>query len=210
MSHREPIVFASMIWQPNAASKHFSTMYNAAWVERLYRGFERNTTRPFEFHLWVDSFDYEFDVPVTLHKIDDDVPNYSSFIQPFELNRPMILVGLDTVITGNIDALVDYCFEADMICLPNDPFMPVRSCNGVALIPVGHAWVRETHNGENDMEWLRAHPHARIDTVFPGAVKSYKGYVREHGLTDERIVFFHGLEKPHELTGVDWIGEHWR
>lgn len=207
----EPIIFATMLWRPNAESRDFSRMYNETWVDKLYRGFKRNTTRPFQFHVWVDRDDYAFESPVVTHRISDDPPGYSSFIQPFELDRPMILVGLDTVITGSVDDLVDYCFTGSRVALPDDPYRPSRICNGVALIPRGFRWVYDTHDGENDMEWLRGIPYARLDGLFPGACQSYKVHVKPRGEPgDARIVYFHGKEKPHELPGVAWIAESWR
>jgi hypothetical protein len=122
----------------------------------------------------------------------------------------MILVGLDTIVTGPVDHLADYCLQADTIALPRDPYMPARACNGVALIPEGQQHVWRNHRGENDMEWLRAQDHVFIDDLFPGQVQSFKGRVRDHGLEDTRICYFHGEQKPHQLPDVPWIAEHWR
>lgn len=204
------IIFATMIWDANGASKSFSSMYNEEWIEKLYRGFERNTTYDFEFHLWTDR-DRDVGVPVVQHRIKADPPTYAAYIEPFALGAPMILVGLDTVITGNVDPLVNYCFSDNPVALPLDPYRPSRVCNGVALIPAGCAYIYDRHDGHrNDMEHLRDMPHLHIDSLFPGLVRSYKCHVKGADLTDERIVYFHGLEKPHELDGVEWIGEHWR
>lgn len=142
-------------------------------------------------------------------------------VQTFELDEPTILVGLDTVITGNIDHLADYCFTAKKIGLPRDPNRPYMACNGVTLIPAGQAHVWTRHNGENDMAWMRRQPHDYLDDLFPGHVRSWKGSevpahdgsglpgVRETGLRDCRIVYFHGNAKPHQLTEA-WLLEHWR
>ena len=125
----------------------------------------------------------------------------------------MILVGLDTVIVGNIDHLATYCLEKDMIALPRDPYCPERSCNGVALIPEGQHHVYRNWHGENDMEWLRQQKHAFIDDIFPGQVLSYKVDVKKKNNDqlpeNARIVYFHGDYKPHELTDLPWIKQHW-
>lgn len=138
-----------------------------------------------------------------------DQPSYADCIEPYGMNVPMILVGLDTVITGPINHLAEYCLTADRIALPRDPNRPEICCNGVALVPAGQKAVFDEWSGENDMAWLRARHHAFIDDLFPGQVVSYKGHVKKNGLGDARIVYFHGQEKPHELTDQPWIREHW-
>jgi hypothetical protein len=47
-----------------------------------------------------------------------------------------------------------------------------------------------------------------IDDLFPGQVRSYKGHVRQNGLGDTRICYFHGELKPHQID-EPWIREHW-
>lgn len=184
-------------------------MYDNSWVEKLYRGFSRNTTYPFEFVCYTDKI-RDFEEPdIKQILLKDDVPGYGSCIQPYELGTPMILVGLDTIVVGNIDHLIDYCFEAEKYALPRDPYKPSRACNGVALIPWGHHLIAELHSGENDMDWVRRFPHNFIDDLWPGHVLSYKGTVKKIGLGDARIVYFHGEEKPHQLS-QPWIEDNWR
>lgn len=203
------ITVATLLWSPNDKSLAFSTMYDEAWVERLYRGFARNLTRPFRFVCYVDR-PRNFAEPIDQRQIASAKPGYADCIQPFEMGVPMILCGLDTIITGNIDHLADYCLTADRMALPRDPYHPSRSCNGVCLVPGGLERIASDHRGQNDMEWLRGFPHTFIDDLFPGQVHSFKGAVRDRGLGDSRIVYFHGQEKPHQLPHVAWVGEHWR
>lgn len=204
------LTVATLLWQPNKASRSFSTMYDETWVERLYRGFRRNLTRPFRFVVFVDRA-YSFAEPdIEQQALRDPEPSYASCIEPYRLGEPMILVGLDTVVTGNIDHLADYCLTADRFALPRDPYHPRIACNGVALVPAGHQMIGLAHRGENDMEWVRRFPHELIDLVFPGQVQSFKGHVERRGLGDTRIVYFHGEKKPHQLGHVDWIKDHWR
>lgn len=201
------IVVATLFWQANEHSKDFSSMYSEAWVEKLYRGFRRNLTVPFEFICYTDR-ERQFSEQVSQRRINSPVPSYADCIQPYELDRPMILVGLDTVVTGNCDELAEYCMKADTIALPRDPLKPVRSCNGVALVPGGQKAIYDNWAGENDMEWLRSRPHRFIDDIFPGKVRSYRVQVKPEGLGDTRIVYFHGREKPHEIDAPE-ITRHW-
>lgn len=203
------ITIATLFWQANDKSLSFSRQYTEQWVERLYRGFARNLTQPFNFVCYTDRT-RTFAEPIEQRQIASANPGYADCIQPYEMGVPMILVGLDTVVTGNCDHLADWCMTSDVIGLPRDPYMPERACNGVALVPEGQEYIASTHAGQNDMEWLRAHPHAFLDDLFPGQIQSFKGAVRDRGLGDTRICYFHGEEKPHQLRPGHPILDHWR
>lgn len=208
------ITIATLLWDANEESFDFSRMYSETWVERLYRGFARNLTQPFRFVCFSD-IDREFTEPqIEQQQIRMDPPGYAACIEPYRLGEPMILVGLDTVITGNVDHLASYCLTASKIALPRDPFFHDKVCNGVALVPAGHEAIASRHHGENDMEYMRyQHGLGRIeviDDLFPGHVVSFKGHAMDYGVGDARIVYFHGEKKPHELGHLDWIEEHWR
>jgi len=204
------LTIATLFWEPNAASFDFSKAYSEEWVERLYRGFARNLSRPFRFVCFTDR-ERVFAEPIEQVRILAEKPDYSTCIEPYSLGAPMILVGLDTVIVGNCDALADYCLTADVLAVPLDPYNHRQVCNGVALVPAGmRARMWDRFDGRNDMEWIRANPHAILDHEFPGAVVSFKGHAKRRGIEGVSIVYFHGAEKPPELAGVDWINEHWR
>lgn len=203
------ITIACLLWDANQHSHSFSTAYNEGYVEKLYRGVKRNTTRPFVFLLFTDRKRQFSESGVRQIPLEAKEPGYSACIEPYKLNTPMILMGLDTIITGNIDGMVDYCLSGDVIALPKDPYDHGKPCNGVALVPQGHQDVFLKHNGENDMEWMRRQPHVLIDDLFPGQVVSYTAHARTMGLGDARIVYFHGHAKPHNTLGVPWIERHW-
>lgn len=203
---------ATCFWQPNDKSQPFSRCYDESWVEKLYRGFARNLTVPFNFYCFTDR-DYVFKEPIVQLSLTG-VPDYGCMIRPFSLHGPKIIVGLDTVVVRNVDHLARYCLGAygsSRIALPVDPYDPLRSINGVALVPSGNVQIGNEWNGENDMAWLRRFPWTRIDDCWPGHVVSLKAHdVRRKGLQDARIVYFHGDPKPHQLGHLDWIREHWR
>lgn len=201
------ITIATMFWDANEHSKDPSLGYDETWVEKLYRGFARNLTRPFRFVCFVDRT-RDFAEPIDQRKFSSDgLPDYGYCIEPFALNVPSIVVGLDTIVTGNIDHLADWCMTADKIALPN-PYGK-DACNGVVLCPAGKREIFDEWRGENDMEWLRKQPHETIDKIFPGEVLSYKAHVRGKGLGKARIVYFHGAPKPPAIDEA-WVGEHWR
>ena len=206
---RGVITIATLFWQANAQSKSFSSMYDETWVEKLYRGFARNLTQPFRFVCYVDR-PRTFKEPIGQRQIASEAPGYIDCVQPYEMGVPMILVGLDTVVTGNIDHLASYCLDNMPFALPRDPFKPERACNGVALVPGGMEAVATGPMAANDMDQVRGFPHVFIEDVFNGQVQSFKGAVRDQGVGDSRIVYFHGRVKPHEMAHVPWIREHWR
>lgn len=207
------ITIATCLWAPNAQSMHYSRHYTELDAEKLYRGFKRNLTVPFRFVCWTDT-PRVFAEPIEQRQIKGE-PHYGTMIQPFEMDEPMIIVGLDTIIVGNCDGLAAYCIGGNKLAVPRDPFYPENVCNGVVLAPAGHAWVwNDKPAGANDMAWMQGIYNdgkaVLIDDVFPGQVVSYKRHVHKQGLSDEmRICYFHGELKPHELLHVGWIARAW-
>lgn len=203
------ITIATLLWSPNENSFNFSRMYDETWAEKLYRGFARNLTLPFRFVCFTDR-DRTFAEPIQQERIRGRL-DYSACIEPYRLGEPMILVGLDTVVTGNVDHLAAYCLDGSRLAVPRDPYRPSVVCNGVALVPGGHERIALDHDGRtNDMDWIRRFNPAVLDDMFGKQVASYKGWVEKHGLGDTRICYFHGERKPHELSSVPWIQKHWR
>src|SRR4051812_17820431 len=201
---------AACLWDANKHSEPFSRVYTEQWVDKLYRGFVRNLTVPFKFVLFTDrprkfreQIDQRF---LTSVKID-----YGCNTEPYKLNEPMILVNLDTVIVRNIDHFADYCMTGEKIALCRNPYKPEISINGVALVPSGHRWVFDDWRGENDMDWLRKFPWQPIDDLWPGEVLSLKAHrIRDVGIGDASIIYFHGRPKQQDLMHLDWIRAHWK
>lgn len=202
------LTIATLLWDANEASQSFSRIYDERWVEKLYRGFARNLTVPFRFVCFTDR-PRSFIEPIGQHQIRNAKPGYADCIQPYEIDGPMILVGLDTVVCGDCDGLADYCFDGDRIALPRDPYNPGQACNGVSLVPAGWSRIASEHRGENDMVHVRRYPHQILDDEFPEQVVSFKGQVERHGVGDARIVYFHGEKKPHQLKDHPLIRDHW-
>lgn len=214
-----PLTVAVAFWDATDASFGFSRGYSALWVERLYRGFLRSLNGiPFEFICYSER-ERVYSEPAIIQRRIAGEPGYASIIQTFAASSgPLILVGLDTVITGDLSPLVDWVTSwHDCIALPRDPYgsNPRQACNGIVLVPAGMGpGIAYRHAAEggtiNDMVWCREQPHVLLDDILaPDLVQSYKGSVKDLGLGDARIVYFHGLEKPGEIN-EPWIAEHWR
>lgn len=204
------LVVATCLWDANKHSLPTSLCYDETWVDKLYRGFKRNLSMRFRFVLFTDKL-RKFVEPIDQEILSSPLPDYGSFTEPYRLNQPMILVGLDTVIVGNLDHFWNYCFTADKIALPRDPYQPARSINGVALVPAGQRKIWDNWRGENDMEWLRKHDTSFIDDMWPGHCLSLKFHkVRDLGIQDARIIYFHGRPKPSDVKGLPWMVAHWK
>lgn len=202
------ITVATCFWEPNAKSAPSSRCYTPEWVDKLYRGFKRNLTEPFRFVVLTDK-EYTFTKGIEQERLSTTEPGWECMIEPFRIDGPLIVVGLDTIIRGNIDRFAHWCRTADKIALPRSPGKPY-ACNGVALVPAGKTDVYASWNGENDMEWLRTFPHAFIDDIWPEQVVSFKQYARPKGPRRSRIVYFHGSPKMHDVLDLPWVKEHWR
>lgn len=207
-----------MIWDPNEHSWEFSRCYEDHWVDRLFGGFRRHLKRPFRFVAFTDR-PREFNPAIEQAPImscgPDGLISYACMTEPYKLNVPMILTGLDTVVVASVDKLADYCMTAKTIALPRDIKDPRQSINGVALVPAGHRYIYEewVEDGcrASDMEWLRRYPNAWLDEVFPGAVQSIRHGDRNRlGIEAASIIYMHGSARPHLMQKRPLIYENWQ
>lgn len=206
------ITIAACLWEPNRHSFDFSKCYDESWVEKLYRGFKRNLTVPFRFVCFTDK-DREFKEPIIQERLEAAEPSYGCLIEPFKLNEPMIVCGLDMVVLRNIDHMARYCLEADKIALPMHPLHEWRGfINPVVFVPAGHREVYDRWRGENDMKWLNTFDCVNTDKLWRNQIKSFKLHgLKLRGQAGANIVYFHGSKKPHELANrVHWIREAWQ
>jgi hypothetical protein len=201
---------ACCLWDANKHSQAFSRCYDESWVEKLYRGFARNLTMPFRFVCFTDRR-RTFAEPVEVQRLHCAVPHYGCLIEPFRLDEPTIICGLDTVVLGNVDHMARYCLEGDKIALPRHPSLPDVTINPIVFVPQGHRRVWDDWNGENDMVWLDRQAHVKTDDMWPGEILSLKLHdVRRRGPQGARVIYFHGLPKPDDLAETDWVRSHWR
>lgn len=206
------ITFASLLWDKNEHSNEFSQAYDDTWAVKLFNGFRRHCTLPYRCVLYTDR---QRDLPGNIIQVVQPdlgkVNGYGDCIRPFEMNVPMILVGLDTIIVGNIDKLARWCLEnAGKMALPKHPNHDI-SINGVTLWGGHNPDIFGTWRGENDMDWLREFPHERIDQLWEGRVLSYRNHVHHRRLPKKAVfIYFHGRLKPHELMHYPLIKDNWR
>lgn len=179
-----------------------SRCFTKEWVEKLYRGVKKHYSKPFEFLCYTDR-PYPFKEPIDQRPLEHT--NWATCLQQCfgAPARRIVFMGLDTVITGNVDHIFAY---RGKLAVPIDPYRPGQACSGVVLCP-SRKDIAATP-ADNDMLALQQHPHEFLDDLFPGQIVSYKAQVRPNGLGDARIVYFHGEPKPHELHDP-WVEENW-
>lgn len=200
---------ACCLWDANIRSHEFSRCYDETWVDKLYRGFKRNLRDRFRFVVFTDR-DREFREPIEQERLEATEPGYGCMIEPFKIDEPSIIVGLDTIILDRIDHMADYCLTGTQMAIPAHPSKPHVTINPLVFAPKGHRHVFDEWRGENDMEWLQVQDHIKTDTMWPEQIRSFKLHnVRHRGVLNSRIVYFHGHPKPPEID-AQWVRDHWR
>lgn len=202
---------ACCLWDANGNSQDFSRCYDESWVDKLYRGFKRNLTRPFRFVCFTDR-ERSFCPGVEQERLETEVPDYGCLIEPFKLDEPVIICGLDMVILKNIDHMADFCLAGgDKFAAPIHPSKPQDGIvNPIIFVPKGFRRVFDNWNGENDMLWLRTFPHVLSDKLWLGQLLSLKLHdVRRKGTQGAHIVYMHGTPKMHQMGNIDWVRQHW-
>lgn len=203
--------------------------YGPQWVDRLYRGLQRWMPEPFRMLCLVDR-EYEFAEDVEQVELIDPSEGWMAINEAFRPDLGVesgILVGLDTVITGDLS---DICaLDGSDIFAPRDPYKLRMPCNALVRFNAAGAdylwseWNRDRAywRGEcvyaghpSEMVFLRRlWPRADwqyIDDLLPGQVVSYKVHVRSQGGgKDARVVYFHGNPKPCDLPASDPVRLAW-
>lgn len=209
--------------------------YTADYVNRLYRGIERNYSQPFEFICFTDDVEgIEYGTAV---EVDDGWPGWWSKVQVYRemgIEGLIVYFDLDTVITGSLDFLDEY--EGEFAILKNfyrDPTKPYAACMQVfrsrAVRGLWDEFVAQKfdqpedgfrYNGimrefRSDQEWLDARLEAPdiIQKMWPRRVLSFKADMGDGGTWgmtgDTSIVCYHGRPRPHECVDLDWMKRHW-
>lgn len=207
----EVLTVCSLLWDANGRSEAFSRAYDETWAARLFAGFRRHLTIPHRCVLYTDR---PRQLPAHIDQVvqsDLGLAGYGDCVRPYQMNAPMILVGLDTLIIGNIDKLGRWCLEnPGALALPKHPYNEL-SINGVQLWGGHNPAIYDDWRGENDMDWMRLQDHVRIESLWPGRVVSWKAHVREgRAPKGARIIYFHGHAKFPRLRKEPLIRKHWR
>ena len=114
---------------------HSTGVYDTAYVEKLYRGFKRNLTIPFDFICLVDkNYIFQEDIKAVRFKRSVDQYGWMSLMEmwlPEICDGIRLTVGLDTIITGKLDDIVTAKVLKLAVC--TDPYFPHLICNAITL-----------------------------------------------------------------------------
>lgn len=185
-----------------------SRCFTEDWVEKLYRGVKRNL-KDFQFVVLTDK-PYKFKEKIFQLPLEHNLRAYMPIMEIFRYDLGRVLfMGLDTVITGSLEDLASCKSDFAMI---RDPNHPNKGASGVMSFPYRpDIWDKFITSGTNeryDQRFLHEIPHEYLDDYFPGQLASYKCHIKANEIKDERIIYFHGADKPHEVE-EDFIKENW-
>lgn len=230
-----PVTFVCVLFQPDHAVPEWGRVYDESWVEKLHCGIARNYDREFDFTVLTDQPEepYVFDNPGidVAHLYENrGWGNLAECWRPGLAPGKIVVLGLDTIITGNITEIVD----SHGFALLTDPIQTDQVCNGMGIYDVQTRdvlwalWKRDLGSGNppllngklSEMQFLRNHYRPGLDGLtlldreFPGRILSYKIHIRNPRLNrkavkEARIVYFHGRPKPDELMDAHWLARHW-
>jgi len=198
---------------------HSRDTFTPEWADRLYRGLARNLTVPWEFWCLTDepagAFNEDVHVEPFAHGRRD---LQSCILECFRLDGRVLFMGLDTIITGNMDDLARYDGPFAMI---RDPNFPTRAASGVMSWrdrqDIWAAFLADDASHEShmfgypaDQGWLERFNQEWLCERFPRQLVSYKCHVKRDRtvLDDARLVYFHGMEKPHQIS-EPFVRECW-
>ena len=199
------------------------------YVERLFNMIQRNTTLSFNFVCFTDrkhlvGTSKEIKYVLLPQKVTDLSKNFTKiwvYSATNELHGRVVLFDLDTVITGNIDAMLSYSgpwcgikafketrhhFGGGMISFQKEQYTWLWD----ELFTNYDKWNAEVKGQERFL--YQALLPSDTDTwqdLFPNQLVSYKRQCQRRLPTAARIVAFHGKPRPHEVQDK-WVKQYWK
>ncbi len=190
--------------------------YSKEYVDNIYEAVKRDTTKPFNFACLTDL--HFTDSRYRIRKLIKDCPGWWAKIELFrEPSMSSIYFDLDTIITGNIDRLL----EIPNHLKPNElamlkSFNPNRDfASGIMAWNGDFRFIFDEFDYEKDqlLKWDQFYIINKLKEydicIKPiTGVHSYKWHCRESLPKDASIVAFHGKPRPHEVKD-SWVKENW-
>lgn len=213
------------LYQGVDVPEHSKGIFTPAWVDKLYRGIKRNYPKDFRFVCLVDD-EYSFQEPVEAIPYQNPWRNMWCLLEclrPDVVGDRNLFMGLDTIITGDISEIASYAGE---FAMTRDPYHPKRSCSGVmaytkqAATRIWNQFLIDQNKGAfkllgevSDMIWLDENIGRRdhLTDLYPRQIASYKVEIQPGRIKweDTRIIYFHGIPKPHELLDDERVQAVW-
>jgi len=205
------------------------------YINRLFRAVRRNLLRPHGSILFTNErlsgLEPGIEVrPFRMVFKQGVLPRLYMFSREAGLWGSQVLcLDLDVVVVGSLEDLASYSglfcarskFAPHKKHLLDGDIISFRACHKTesmfwqpAIIDPARV-IRLT--GGRERYWFRMVVGKtggdRWDKVAPGQVVSYKRHVLPRGgvlPSGARVVSCHGKPRPHELTRLPWVKEHWR
>jgi hypothetical protein len=204
--------------------------YSSDYVDKLFRGIQRNTSKEFSFVCYTDN-PQNIRENVKIEPIPFYTGDWYSKIGLYNqdlhlLHEQIFYFDLDTVITGNLDDILSY--TGDFILLrdfyrKNGYGSGLMSWRPPAVNHMSKNYTRGYKARFGDQGWCEEqYPGADIwQEQYPKKIISYKvhivdkgklrnpNYTRHSGSLDTAsIICFHGRPNPHEVK-EEWIKKYW-
>ena len=207
-------------------------MYPSEYVNKLFKGIQRNTTKEFSFTCFTEISNGIEHPEIKVEPLPNYTGDWYSKIglynkDLYSKDDQIFYFDLDTVITGSLDEIFDY--KGNFIIL-KDPYNNDKYGSGLMSWQpeaVAHMWdnykVGYKHP-RGDQAWCEEqYPGADLwQDFFPNKIISYKANIRDSArpkrsyqtqdkgnLDTASIVYFHGKPRPHEVRNLEWMIKNW-
>lgn len=200
--------------------------YDSGYVNALAKAIRKNTTRDIEIACLTDN-STGFKYVDTVIPFKHDFPRWWGKIELFRPDlfedRQVFYADLDTVITGNIDEILDFQYD---FCGLRDFYKMVTlgsglmSWNSPKVHKIYTNFLDKSNSvissySDGDQEWIDQNKPRTVyfQDIFPKEVISFKKDCQKPDgsiilPSEARIVCFHGTPKPHNVTNPV-IRDHW-
>lgn len=219
---------------------YWGNKFPIEYVYNLRSAVKRNTSVPHEFVVFSDRQIPDVKTKILDKGLEGWWNKLQMFNTKFALNKEVVYFDLDTLITGNIDWLMNY----DTIFMgiedlgsvnKHQPHLIGKFQSGVMKwnYPMGNSiWesfqknihTMQVYRGDGELlnDIVPKERRELLQRVFPDKLKSYKYQIYNDGLQDASIVCFHG--RPSIIQAMtetiktpmavykpqSWIKEYWR
>lgn len=190
--------------------------YRPYHVDCLMRQIERNTTVEYRFLCLTDLQGADKWFPS--QQLEFNYPGWWSCVELWKLKGPMIIAGLDTLITGNIDQLFDLVclFKENDFGLLSSPFHANQFVNGIQIWNGDWSWLLDGFDFEKIQAKYRGDENYLIESLqnhganiiaiqdyFPGICNYLKQLKSRPGrCPDPRVIYFHGKPRPWNVVDL--------
>jgi len=213
--------FVCFLFEPPPKMHSWARAYSPEWVDKLYRGIKRNTADPYPHFVCFTDKTYRFEEDVLQVQLRDPTAGFGCLAEAWRddyTERKICVLGLDTIICGNIDTIIDTKCEIGLL---RDPYAPTQVGNMVGLYSqkacemLWRQWNIKPH-GMTDQNFLRKYVGidrcTLLNDKYPGEILSYKVHVKQKEIDREKlkILYFHGNPKPDAVMETEpWLKDYW-